>query len=88
MERLVDDRQELQREADACGNEESLRLLLDLAKQGLIKIRVTRAGLSQIAKDGLVRVGGVDHVQDCVVVEVAARGVFRPMPACSCGSAS
>ena len=58
--------------------------LADLEREGLVKVRVTAAGLSALAKDGLVRVDGVDHVQDCDVVKAAARGHHETQ--CSCGS--
>jgi hypothetical protein len=58
--------------------------LADLERAGLVKVRVTAAGLASVAKDGLVRVDGVDHVQDCDVVKAAARGHHET--SCSCGS--
>jgi hypothetical protein len=87
LEGYLDDPRELLRVADAI-NETRGDLLyhfLRLHERGLVRIHVTDEGLAAIARDGMVRVRGVDHVQDCETVRLAARGARRP-GVCTCGS--
>jgi hypothetical protein len=77
---LVGDRREL-----ATCSRLDLPMLVDLLADGHVKLRVTNAGLSEIATDGLVRVRGKDHLIECDVVQLAARGARRKGE-CTCGS--
>lgn len=61
--------------------------LAQLEREGLVKVRVTTAGLALFARDGMLRVDGVDHLVECEVVQLRARGARRK-GGCTCGSAA
>lgn len=84
---FVDDPQRLLATAAAVDETrgDMLHAFLRLWRRGCLKIVVTGEGLSEIARDGLVRVDGRDHVQTCEVVRLASRGSLRREP-CTCGS--
>jgi hypothetical protein len=86
---LLGDRADYTHEVDVMdpsAAREVLGRMIRQARDGRVRIVVTQSGLAAIARDGLVRVDGDDHVQDCLVVRLAARGVYVSAGSCSCGS--